>query len=89
MPVLWRIDDELLRLWVAAEAARLTAELGDAGGQAASRYRLCLTVDGIETTSEPSESQGTFNGLPCFQEVITTTVDWKNAKIQRKEAGAQ
>ena len=59
------------------------------GGQAASRYRLCLTVDGIETTSEPSESQGTFNGLPCFQEVITTTVDWKNAKIQRKEAGSQ
>lgn len=54
------------------------------GGEAPNQCRICLTMEGIETTATVDTMLE--EGSPYrHQEIVTTTITWKNARMQRKE----
>ena len=56
------------------------------GGEEPNRCRICLTMEGIETT-DTVDSAFTGGSIYRRQEVVTTSISWKNPRLQRKEAG--
>ena len=58
------------------------------GGQSPNQCRLVLTMDGLESTETSSTVLGS-GDTRRFQDILTTTIDWQNASIQRKEASDQ
>lgn len=70
----------------AGQSPRFQLTVWFTGGEAPNQCRICFTMEGIETT-DTVDSAPPGGSTYLRQEVVTTSINWKNPRMQRKEAG--